>query len=82
MAASNSATAAIFASTRETLAGGRALGNVRGAMLGGLVIGLIEFFGVAYLSSEYRDVYVFSLLIGVLLLRPTGLLGKAVVEKV
>jgi branched-chain amino acid transport system permease protein len=58
------------------------IGNVRGAMLGGIVIGLVEFFGVAYLSSNYRDVYVFILLILVLLLRPQGILGKAAVEKV
>jgi branched-chain amino acid transport system permease protein len=58
------------------------IGNIRGAMLGGIVIGLIEFFGVAYLSDKYRDVYVFSLLILVLLVRPAGILGRATVEKV
>jgi branched-chain amino acid transport system permease protein len=58
------------------------IGNVRGAVLGGLLIGLLEMFGAAYLSAGLRDVYVFSLLIAVLLFRPTGLLGKAVVEKV
>ncbi len=58
------------------------IGNIRGAMLGGIFIGLIEFFGVAYLSDKYRDVYVFSLLIIVLLVRPSGILGKATVEKV
>jgi len=58
------------------------IGNVRGAMLGGLLIGLIEFFGVQYLSSDYRDVYVFLVLILVLLVRPQGLLGRATVEKV
>jgi len=58
------------------------IGNVRGAMLGGIVIGLLEFFGVAYLDPLYRDVYVFSLLILVLLFRPTGILGRATVEKV
>jgi branched-chain amino acid transport system permease protein len=58
------------------------IGNIRGAMLGGISIGLIEFFGVAYLSDKYRDVYVFSLLILVLLVRPSGILGKATVEKV
>ena len=58
------------------------IGNIRGAMLGGLTIGLIEFFGVAYLSDKYRDVYVFSLLIIVLLVRPSGILGRATVEKV
>lgn len=58
------------------------IGNVRGAMLGGILIGLLEFFGVAYLDPLYRDVYVFSLLILVLLFRPAGLLGQAAVEKV
>jgi branched-chain amino acid transport system permease protein len=58
------------------------IGNISGAMLGGLLIGFVELFGAAYFSPHLRDVYVFSLLIAVLLLRPTGLLGKAVVEKV
>jgi branched-chain amino acid transport system permease protein len=58
------------------------IGNIRGAMLGGLLIGFVEVFGVAYLTPQLRDVYVFSLLIAVLLLRPTGLLGRATVEKV
>lgn len=58
------------------------IGNVRGAMLGGLAIGLLEQFGSAYLSSSLTDVYVFGLLIVVLLFRPGGILGKAVVEKV
>jgi branched-chain amino acid transport system permease protein len=58
------------------------IGNVRGAMLGGLMIGLVENFGVQYVSSQYRDVYVFLLLIAVLLIRPAGLLGRATVEKV
>ena len=58
------------------------IGNVRGAMLGGILIGLLEFLGVAYLDPLYRDVYVFSLLILVLLFRPAGLLGRAMVEKV
>jgi branched-chain amino acid transport system permease protein len=58
------------------------IGNLRGAMLGGLLIGLIENFGSQYISSEYRDVYVFLLLILVLLIRPSGILGKATAEKV
>ena len=58
------------------------IGNVRGAVLGGLLIALIEFFGVAYVSSEYRDAYVFAILIFVLLFKPEGVLGKATVEKV
>jgi len=58
------------------------IGNIRGAMLGGILIGLVEFFGVAYLSSSYRDVYVFVVLILVLLVRPEGILGSPTVEKV
>jgi branched-chain amino acid transport system permease protein len=58
------------------------IGNVRGAMLGGLAIGLLENFGSAYLSSNMKDVYVFALLIVVLLVRPGGILGVATVEKV
>lgn len=58
------------------------IGNLRGAVLGGLLIGLTEFYGVGYLSSDYRDAYVFAILIIVLLVRPQGLLGSAAVEKV
>ena len=58
------------------------IGNVRGAMFGGLTIGLLEFFGAFYLSPHLKDVYVFSLLILVLLFKPTGILGKRLVEKV
>jgi branched-chain amino acid transport system permease protein len=58
------------------------IGNVRGAMLGGVLIGMIELFGAAYVSPQLRDVYVFSILILVLLLRPTGILGSTVAEKV
>jgi branched-chain amino acid transport system permease protein len=58
------------------------IGNVRGAMLGGFFIGMVELFGGAYISTSLRDVYVFSLLILVLLVRPGGILGSAVAEKV
>ncbi len=58
------------------------IGNVRGAMLGGLAIGTLEMFGSAYLRSSMADVYVFGLLIVVLLFRPGGMLGKASIEKV
>ncbi len=58
------------------------IGNIRGAMLGGILIGLLEFFGAAYVSAAMRDVYVFSLLIVVLLVKPSGLLGKPPMEKV
>lgn len=58
------------------------IGNIRGAMLGGILIGLIEFFGVAYLVPQLRDVYVFGILILVLLVRPGGILGSTAIEKV
>jgi branched-subunit amino acid ABC-type transport system permease component len=58
------------------------IGNIRGAMLGGLLIGLLEMFGVAFISPELRDVYVFAALIVVLLVRPAGILGSNLPEKV
>jgi branched-chain amino acid transport system permease protein len=58
------------------------IGNIRGAMLGGFIIAGVEQFGSYYVSSAYRDVYVFVLLILILLVRPNGILGKAVREKV
>jgi branched-chain amino acid transport system permease protein len=58
------------------------IGNIRGAVLGGLLIGLTEFLGVVYVSSNYRDAYVFAILILVLLVRPEGVLGRSSVEKV
>lgn len=58
------------------------IGNVRGAVLGGFVIAGVEQFGAFYLSSAYRNVYVFALLIAILLIRPSGLLGSTVQEKV
>ncbi len=58
------------------------IGNVRGAVLGGLLIGILEQFGMAYLNTSLRDVYVFTLLIVVLLVRPAGILGKPIMEKV
>ena len=58
------------------------IGSIPGAMLGGLLLGLTESFTSAYLSTEYKDVVAFSLLVLVLLFRPTGILGKPDVEKV
>jgi branched-chain amino acid transport system permease protein len=58
------------------------IGNVRGALLGGFVIAFVEQFGAHYVSSNLKDVYVFTLLILILLVRPTGLLGSTVQEKV
>jgi branched-chain amino acid transport system permease protein len=58
------------------------IGNVRGAVAGAMLIGFVELFGAAYLSPHLRDLYVFVILIAVLLFKPSGLFGKAVVEKV
>jgi branched-chain amino acid transport system permease protein len=58
------------------------IGDVRGAVAGALLIAFVEIFGAAYLSPHMRDLYVFAILIAVLLLKPSGLFGKAVVEKV
>ena len=58
------------------------IGSLPGAMLGGLLIGLIETFWSAYFSIEYKDVAAFSILIVVLIFLPTGILGRPEVEKV
>lgn len=58
------------------------IGSVPGAMLGGILLGVIEIIGRAYISSELSDAIVFSVLIIVLLVKPTGLLGKKINEKV
>lgn len=51
-------------------------------MLGGIILGVAEAMTSAYLSTEYKDVVSFGLLIGVLLIMPTGILGRPEVEKV
>jgi len=71
--------AGIKAFTAAVLGG---IGSLPGAMLGGLIIGLIEAFWSNYLSAEYKDVATFSILILVLMFRPSGLLGRPEVEKV
>ncbi|HML92631.1 branched-chain amino acid ABC transporter permease LivH [Methyloceanibacter sp.] len=58
------------------------IGSIPGAMLGGLIIGLIETFWSAYFTIEYKDVAAFSMLAIVLIFFPTGLLGRPEVEKV
>ncbi len=58
------------------------IGSLPGAMLGALLIGLIEAFWSAYFTIEYKDVAVFSILVLVLIFRPSGLLGRPEVEKV
>ncbi len=58
------------------------IGSIPGAMLGGLLIGVAESFITGYVSSTYTNLLVFGLLIAVMLARPTGLLGRAQVQKV
>ncbi len=58
------------------------IGSIPGAMLGGMLLGLAETFASGYMPSEYKDIVAFGLLILVLLVRPTGLLGKPDIEKV
>lgn len=71
--------AGIKAFTAAVLGG---IGSIPGAMLGGMVIGLIEVFWSAYFTIEYKDVAAFSMLALVLIFLPSGLLGKPEVEKV
>lgn len=58
------------------------IGNIPGAMLGGLLLGVIEAMGAAYLSIAWKDAIAFLVLIGILIVRPKGLLGERVAEKV
>lgn len=58
------------------------IGSIPGAMLGGILLGIIEVFSKAYISTELSDAIVFAVLIVVLIVKPTGLLGKKISEKV
>ena len=58
------------------------IGSIPGAMLGGILLGIIETFAKAYLSTQFSDAIVFSVLIIILLVKPAGLLGKQIQEKV
>ncbi|NLM78176.1 MAG: branched-chain amino acid ABC transporter permease [Ruminococcaceae bacterium] len=58
------------------------IGSIPGAFWGGLLLGLVEIFGKAYISTQLSDAIVFSILILVLLVKPTGLMGKKINEKV
>ena len=71
--------AGVKAFTAAVLGG---IGSIPGAMLGGLVIGLIEAYWGGYVSGAYKDVSVFAVLIIVLIARPTGLLGRPDLQKV
>lgn len=58
------------------------IGSIPGAMIGGILLGIIEILGKAYISSQMADAIVFAVLIVVLLVKPTGILGKNIQEKV
>ncbi len=58
------------------------IGSIPGAMIGGVLIGIIEILGRAYISSQMADAIVFAVLIIVLVVKPTGILGKKIDEKV
>ena len=58
------------------------IGSIPGALIGGILLGIIEILSKAYISSQLSDAIVFSVLIIVLLVRPTGILGKKLNEKV
>jgi branched-chain amino acid transport system permease protein len=58
------------------------IGSLPGAMLGGILLGLAESLFSGFVNSDYKDVFAFSLLVAILIFRPSGLLGKPVVEKV
>ena len=71
--------AGIKAFTAAVLGG---IGSIPGAMLGGFLLGLIENFGASYISSVYKDVFAFLVLIITLIIRPAGLLGQKSIDKV
>ena len=58
------------------------IGNIPGAMLGGLLLGLFNAFAAGYVSSSWQEAITFGLLIAILLVRPTGILGERVAEKI
>ncbi len=58
------------------------IGNIPGAMLGGLILGVVEAMGAAYISIAWKDAIAFCILILILIVRPTGLLGERVADKI
>jgi len=71
--------AGIKAFTAAVLGG---IGSIRGAMLGGILLGLMEGMGAAYVSTEYKDAFAFAILIILLLIKPSGIFGRDLPEKV
>jgi branched-chain amino acid transport system permease protein len=71
--------AGIKAFTAAVLGG---IGSIRGAMVGGIILGLVESLGGSYISGEFKDAYAFIILIVILLIRPGGIFGRADLEKV
>jgi branched-chain amino acid transport system permease protein len=71
--------AGIKAFTAAVLGG---IGSIPGAMLGGLVLGWTESFATGYISSDYEDVLAFALLVLILILKPSGILGRSTNQKV
>ena len=69
-----------FAQGEFVMLGG--MGNPIGAVVGGLVVGLLEAFSAGYISSSYKDAVAFLVILGVLFLMPQGLFGRAGVERV
>ena len=57
------------------------IGNIPGAMVGGLVLGLLEGLGAGYLSAQWKNVFAFVILVVLLLFKPTGLLGERIAER-
>jgi branched-chain amino acid transport system permease protein len=72
-------TAGLYAFIAAVVGG---IGNLPGAVLGGLTIGLAQSFSIGYVSSTFSDAVVFAILIAVMIVRPSGLLGRAAVSKV
>lgn len=57
------------------------LGSLQGAVIGSILLGIIETLTSGYISSQYRDLIAFALLIAVLIIRPTGIMGKSNEDK-